>query len=207
MDIVIESWDRVRDWWYTLSFSPLQKRALLIIALVIAIFSTVFLVSGRSQEVAAVERPAEMTFADLSADIMVDVAGGVLRPGVYTLPTNSRVVDAIKAAGGLAQGADASDVNQARILKDGEQIYIYPASQGWRGSTGKKVTSAPRGPISINRATAKDFESLKGIGPVLAKRIVSYRKENGPFTSVEDLLNVPGIGESIFAKFKSKIRV
>ena len=202
MNTILDALEPLRSWWFNLSFTSLQKRALLAIALVVVALSTFFIISGRTEEVAAIERPAEMTFAEISPDIIVDVAGGVLHPGVYTLPTNSRVVDAIKAAGGLAKGADASDVNQARLLKDGEQIFIYSKS----GATGRAVRRAS-GPISINRASAKEFESLQGIGPVLAKRIVSYRKENGPFTTVEDLLNVPGIGESTFTKFKSKIRV
>ena len=202
MNTILDALEPLRSWWFNLSFTSLQKRALLAIALVVVALSTFFIISGRTEEVAAIERPAEMTFAEISPDIIVDVAGGVLHPGVYTLPTNSRVVDAIKAAGGLAKGADASDVNQARLLKDGEQIFIYSKS----GAPGRAVRRAS-GPISINRASAKEFESLQGIGPVLAKRIVSYRKENGPFTTVEDLLNVPGIGESTFTKFKSKIRV
>ena len=202
MNTILDALEPLRSWWFNLTFTSLQKRALLAIALVVVALSTFFIISGRTEEVAAIERPAEMTFAEISPDIIVDVAGGVLHPGVYTLPTNSRVVDAIKAAGGLAKGADASDVNQARLLKDGEQIFIYSKS----GTPGGAVRRAS-GPISINRASAKEFESLQGIGPVLAKRIVSYRKENGPFTTVEDLLNVPGIGESTFTKFKSKIRV
>ena len=202
MNTILDALEPLRSWWFNLTFTSLQKRALLAIALVVLALSTFFIISGRTEEVAAIERPAEMTFAEISPDIIVDVAGGVLHPGVYTLPTNSRVVDAIKAAGGLIKGADASDVNQARLLKDGEQIFIYSKS----GASGGVVRRAS-GPLSINRASAKEFESLQGIGPVLAKRIVSYRKENGPFTAVEDLLNVPGIGESTFTKFKSKIRV
>ena len=202
MDKILDTVEAIKSWWFDLHFSTLQKRALLVSAVIIALVSTFFLINGRTQEVAAVERPQEMTFTDIAPDIIVDVAGGVVRPGVYTLATNSRVVDAIKAAGGLAKGADASDVNQARLLKDGEQIYIYPKAVS-APFTARKVS----GPISINRASAKEFESLQGIGPVLAQRIVSYRKEHGTFATVEDLLNVPGIGGSTFAKFKNKIRL
>ena len=136
---------------------------------------------------------------------MVDVAGAVINPGVYSLPLNARVFEAIKAAGGLKKGADTSDINQARILRDGEQIYVYPTTT----SSGGVARPAMRknGPVMINRATVKDFESLDGIGPVLANRIVSYRKINGPFAAVEDLLKVPGIGQSKFAQFKEKLRV
>jgi competence protein ComEA len=124
---------------------------------------------------------------------------------VYSLPLNARVVEAIKAAGGIKKGADTSDINQARILKDGEQIYVYPASTRSGGTSRAAVRK--NGPIMINRATVKDFESLDGIGPVLANRIVTYRKTNGPFTAIEDLLKVPGIGQNKFAQFKEKLRV
>lgn len=202
MNKLFDALEPIRTWWFELTFTPLQKRALLAIALVVALLSTFFIFSARTEGVVIPERPAEIGFLETPPDIIIDVAGGVMHPGVYTLPTNSRVVDAIKAAGGLAKGADASDINQARVLKDGEQIFIYPKA----GSAPSKARKAS-GPISINRASAKEFEALQGIGPVLAKRIISYRKEHGPFIFIEDLLNVPGIGESTFAKFKSKIRV
>jgi competence protein ComEA len=105
----------------------------------------------------------------------------------------------------LKKGADTSDINQARILRDGEQIYVYPTTTSAGGVSRPAVRK--NGPIMINRATVKDFESLDGIGPVLANRIVSYRKINGPFAAVEDLLKVPGIGQSKFAQFKEKLRV
>jgi competence protein ComEA len=97
-------------------------------------------------------------------------------------------------------------------LKDGEQIYVYPNSPSSSYSSGgssraKRAPVRASGPVAINRATAKEFESLDGIGPVLASRIVSYRKTNGAFTAIEDLKKVPGIGEITFAKFKEKLRV
>lgn len=202
MNNILDALEPLRAWWFNLTFTPIQKRALLALALVIALLSTFFIFSARTEGVEIRERAEEIGFLQSPSEIFVDVAGGVMRPGVYTLPTNSRVIDAIKAAGGLAKGADASDVNQARMLKDGEQIYIYSKSSSSAG-----IARRANAPLSINRASAKEFESLQGIGPVLAKRIVSYRKESGPFTSVDDLLNVPGIGESTFAKFKNKIRV
>jgi competence protein ComEA len=137
--------------------------------------------------------------------IFVDVTGAVNTPGVYTLTASSRVIDAIKAAGGSAPGADLSTINLARVLADGEQIYVDAAvtnSKGVRVSTTKHS-----GPININRATVGDFDSLDGIGPVIANRIVSYRKTHGPFITVEDLQKVSGIGAAKFAQIKSKIRV
>ncbi|CAN2235272.1 ComEA DNA uptake protein and related DNA-binding proteins [Candidatus Planktophila dulcis] len=194
----------LRNWWGDLHYSSLQKRGLAIIACLVILISALFVLRGSSQEVIAAPAPLEMESISQQT-LMVDVAGAVMNPGVYSLPLNARVFEAIKAAGGLKKGADTSDINQARILRDGEQIYVYPTTT----SSGGVARPAMRknGPVMINRATVKDFESLDGIGPVLANRIVSYRKINGPFAAVEDLLKVPGIGQSKFAQFKEKLRV
>ena len=197
--------DQVSNWWGDLHYSSLQKRGLAIIAGLVIAITALFVMRGSSQEVIAA--PAPLEFESISMQtLMVDVAGAVVNPGVYSLPLNARVVEAIKAAGGLKKGADTSDINQARILKDGEQIYVYPAALSGNGGVTRPAIRK-NGPIMINRATVKDFESLDGIGPVLANRIINYRKSNGPFTAIEDLLKVPGIGQSKFAQFKEKLRV
>ena len=136
--------------------------------------------------------------------LVIDVQGEVKTPGVYELPINSRVTDAIKAAGGAKVSADLSYINQARMIKDGEQIYIDRKSSGI--STSRRSSSVT-GIININRATAKELDKLPGIGPVIASRIVEYRKINGSFQTIEDLKKVQGIGASTLEKFKSKIRV
>jgi len=195
---------KLSNWWGELHYSSLQKRGLAIIALLVLVITALFVMRGSSQEVIAAPAPLEIESSALQT-LMVDVAGAVINPGVYSLPLNARVFEAIKAAGGLKKGADTSEINQARILRDGEQIYIYPTTTSAGGISRPAVRK--NGPIMINRATVKDFESLDGIGPVLANRIVSYRKINGPFAAVEDLLKVPGIGQSKFAQFKEKLRV
>jgi competence protein ComEA len=199
-----ETLSKISNWWSELRYSSLQKRGLAIIALVVIVFTALYVLRGSSQEVIAAPAPLEIETISQQT-VMVDVAGAVIHPGVYSLPLNARVVEAIKAAGGLKKGADTSDINQARILKDGEQIYVYP----YTTSTGKTSRTSIRknGPILINRATTKEFESLDGIGPVLANRIITYRKANGPFNAIEDLLKIPGIGQSKFAQFKEKLRV
>ena len=195
----------IRNWWGDLHYSSLQKRGLAIIAGLVVAITALFVMRGSSQEVVAAPAPLEIESISMQT-LMVDVAGAVVNPGVYSLPLNARVVEAIKAAGGLKKGADTSDINQARILKDGEQIYVYPAVLSGSGGVSRSAIRK-NGPIMINRATVKDFESLDGIGPVLANRIVTYRKTNGPFSAIEDLLKVPGIGQSKFAQFKEKLRV
>ena len=197
---------QVNTWWSQLHYSSLQKRGLAIVAALVVLISALFVARGSSQEVVAAPIPLEIETV-FEQTLMIDVAGAVVNPGVYSLPLNARVFEAIKAAGGLKKGADASDVNQARILKDGEQIYIYPTSQSFTSSSGTKKTVRKNGPIMINRASVKEFESLDGIGPVLANRIVAFRKINGAFAAIEDLLKVPGIGSRTFAKFKEKLRV
>ena len=195
----------IKNWWGDLHYSSLQRRGLAIIAGLVVAITALFVMRGSSQEVVAAPAPLEIESISMQT-LMVDVAGAVVNPGVYSLPLNARVVEAIKAAGGLKNGADTSDINQARILKDGEQIYVYPAALSGNGGV-SRAAIRKNGPIMINRATVKDFESLDGIGPVLANRIVTYRKTNGPFSAIEDLLKVPGIGQSKFAQFKEKLRV
>ena len=185
--------ENFRSWWSHISFSLPQKRSLLALSAIVVAFSAFFVVRGTSQEIEVVA--PELTVTESVAEVTVDVAGAVNKPGVYSLPINSRVIDAIKAAGDTLKGADLSDINLARVIKDGEQVYIYPPQKG-----GSSVRVSPQrakakqtGPIALNRASAKELESLDGIGPVLAARIVAYRKVNGPFLNVEDLLKVSGI--------------
>jgi competence protein ComEA len=202
--------EKVSTWWGELHYTSIQKKGLATIAMLVVAISALFVTRGSSQEVIAA--PVEFETPAISQSLIIDVAGAVKKPGVYSLPANSRVVDAIRMAGGLRISADTSDINQARLLKDGEQIYVYPNSPSSSYSRGgstraKRAPVRVAGPVAINRATAKEFESLDGIGPVLASRIVSYRKANGAFTAIEDLKKVPGIGEITFAKFKEKLRV
>ena len=195
--------EKAHNWWSDLHYSATQKRALAFVALLVLLISGLFVARGASQEVVAA--PVALEVQTITQELMVDVAGAVITPGVYSLPINSRVVEAIKAAGGLKKGADTSDINQARILKDGEQIYVFAATTS-SGGVAKRVVRK-NGPVRINRATVKEFEALDGIGPVLANRIVAYRKINGPFTVIEDVMKVSGIGAGTFAKFKEKLRV
>jgi competence protein ComEA len=192
-------------WWQDLTFSSTQKRSLLVIAGIALVVSGAYVLRPTSaneiQEVPMLETQA------ISTQITVDVAGAVASPGVYSLAANSRVVDAITAAGQILKGADTSDLNLARIMKDGEQIYVYPKATSFTRSGTTRATTVRRGPLAINRATAKELEALDGIGPVLAARIVTYRSANGPFATVEDLLKVSGIGAAKFAQFKEKVRV
>ena len=202
MTNITQAFERISNWWYELHYSRIQKRALLILGALIIVFSSLIVVGGNSHEVVA---PPVVAVQIAAPEIFVDVTGAVTKPGVYTLAANSRVIDAIKAAGDSAPGADLSTINLARVLSDGEQIYVDATIIN---SAGKRVSKTVHsGPINVNRATAGQLDSLDGIGPVIAKRIIEYRKVNGPFATVEDLQKVSGIGTVKFAIIKSKLRV
>jgi competence protein ComEA len=204
MDQLQQQWDRFTQWWVDLHFTTMQRRTLGVIAAVLIALSLFVVVSGKSEEV-VVEAivPTQM----IAPALIIDVTGEVVSPGVYELPAGSRVIDAIKAAGGARPKAALSDLNLARVIKDGEQIYVDPVYKAGVTIRAGSKAAAPRGPININRASTSELDSLDGIGPVIAKRIIAYRTINGPFIAVEDLLKVSGIGDAKFAQFKEKIRV
>jgi competence protein ComEA len=202
MEYFSQIFENLSNWWYDLNFTPIQKRALLAIAGVVVLLSIAIVVRGNNHEVTA---PPLVVTEVQAPQIFVDVTGAVNNPGVYTLNASSRVIDAIKAAGDSAPGADLSTINLARILADGEQIYVDSTQINSKGVRVSK--SVHSGPININRATIGEFDSLDGIGPVIAARIVAFRKTNGPFSTIEDLQKVSGIGVVKFAQIKAKIRV
>jgi competence protein ComEA len=202
MDQLRDAFESITQWWFDLHFSRNQKIALSIIASVVLALSVLTVLRGNTQINAAPEI-IPVTIAE--PEILVDVTGAVNNPGVYTLTGRSRVIDAIKAAGDSAPGADLSTINLARVLNDGEQIYVDSTvvnSSGQRVS--KKVSS---GPVNINRATLRQLDALDGIGPVIAGRIIEYRKKNGSFLTIDDLQKVSGIGAAKFAQIKSKVRI
>lgn len=126
--------------------------------------------------------------------LTIHVGGWVAKPGLVEVAGGSRVADAIAAAGGTLPGADLSALNLASVLIDGEQIVVSPPSGASTASE-----QADHGPIRLNSATAAELDELPGVGPVIAQRIVDFREANGPFGAVEDLLDVPGIGEAKLA--------
>lgn len=144
--------------------------------------------------------------AGTPAELVVDVAGKVRRPGIVVLPAGSRVVDAIEAAGGARRGVDLSSLNLARPLTDGEQILVGtgPAPQGPGGGTasGGQAGGTPPGTtlVNINLATLDQLDTLPGVGPVTAQAIVDWRTRHGGFTAVDDLLEVDGIGDATLQK-------
>jgi competence protein ComEA len=133
--------------------------------------------------------------------IRVHVSGAVAAPGVVQLASTAIVADAIAAAGGAVGMADLASVNLAAPLRAGERIVVPNV-----GSQTNGPMSSDDGGIDLNSAGATELESLPGVGPVLAQRIVTYREERGPFVVIEDLLDVPGIGEAKLSQMRDSIR-
>lgn len=162
---------------------------------------------------APVEPAAEQDGAAMAAgQIVVHVVGAVRKPGVYDFPDGARVVDAVKAAGGFTKRADRQQINLARPLVDGEQLVIPARGSAASGAVGPGPTAGGTGAagstkVNINLATAADLETLPGIGPVLAERIVAYREQHGPFRSVTDLQKVSGIGPKIYEGLEPVVTV
>ena len=143
--------------------------------------------------------------SEMPVELIINVAGKVNNPGVYQLPQGSRVIDAIKAAGNQRNGVDISDINLARVLIDGEQILVgSPKPSSGKAAT-KKITID--NPLDINRATIRQLDTLPGIGPVTAQRIIDYRTKVGRINSVDELKKISGLGGAKFEEIKSLLRV
>ncbi|MFC8274932.1 helix-hairpin-helix domain-containing protein [Streptomyces sp. NPDC057271] len=197
---------------------PRTLAALAVVLVVAAGFAGRYFWAGRPEAVRAPEivREAPMPESEASpvvsagptsaaspSGVVVDVSGKVRRPGVLTLPTGSRVADALRAAGGVRPGTDLTGLNRARILMDGEQVAVgVPAAAVVGGGAGVGTGTGPAAgtraaPLSLNVATVEQLDTLPGVGPVLAQHIVDHRTEHGGFRSVAELREVNGIGDAI----------
>lgn len=149
-------------------------------------------------------------------EIVVDVSGKVRDPGIHSLPSGSRVADALRAAGGVRPGTNTDGLNRARFLVDGEQVVVggpapaqVPVGVGGTaigGAPGAAAGAAPAAPVSLNTATVEQLDTLPGVGPVLAQHIVDYRAQHGGFRSVGELREVNGIGDRRFADLRDLVR-
>ena len=142
-----------------------------------------------------------------TAGLYVHVSGAVRAPGLYLLPAGARVVDAIAAAGGFADDADRDGVNLARPVDDGEQLPVPRVGEAPPAVGSTTGAGASNGRVDLNSADAALLETLPRIGPALAERIIAWRDDNGPFTSVEDLLAVPGIGDKMLESLRDLVVV
>lgn len=156
-----------------------------------------------TQEVAVATTPAGAATSE--ADLYVHVSGAVQAPGLYVLPQGARVVDAVAAAGGFTEDADRDAVNLARTVTDGEQLPVPRV--GETPATGVAAGSSVDGRVNLNTADAVQLEELPRVGPALAERIIAWRDDNGRFTSVDDLLAVPGIGDKMLSSLRDLVTV
>jgi competence protein ComEA len=141
----------------------------------------------------------------VSQEEAVYVTGAVAKPGVYYLPQESRVQDALEAAGGPTVNADLDRVNLAQRVHDEDQIYVPEIGEENLPATSSGGSG--EGLLDINTASAAELESLPGIGPVLAQSIVDYREAHGPFGTVEEIMEVQGIGQAVFEEIRELITV
>lgn len=222
----------MKQYWnreFLLSNKKRIIKATAIVCLAAAAFF-VFVLNGeeRAQEPAVIQT-GEETLAGSEAGetkeseetaagpIVVDVGGAVKTPQVVELEADSRVADAISAAGGLKDNADTAGINQAAFLTDGEKVYIpvrgetVPGAASGSGQTSQMAQAGSGtdtgGKININTATSEELQTLNGVGPATAEKILDYRAANGGFKSLEDLKNVSGIGDKTFEKLKEHIMV
>lgn len=149
--------------------------------------------TSESTAVSPLASSAATPLVSSAAGVVVHVTGAVRNPGVYRLEEGSRVDDALRAAGGLSDGAAEWSINRAAPLTDGAQVYV--PQQDEAGQLPAAADASP-GRINLNTAGVEELDELPGIGPALAQRIVDYREAHGPFGSLEELLEVSGIGQS-----------
>ena len=183
-----------------------QRRGLLLVfTLSIGIGAFYFLNSRPQPATQAVDVVTPLINQVEQSKLIINVAGKVKSPGVYQLPPGSRVIDAIEAAGNHLKGVDISDINLARLLIDGEQILVGGNRLQSSKSVTRKITVD--NPLDINRATLAQLDTLPGIGPVTAQRIIDYRNKVGRINALDELKKISGLGGAKFEEIKSLLRV
>lgn len=183
-----------------------QRRGLILVfTLSIGLGAFYFLNSRPQSATQAVDVVTPLINQVEQSKLIINVAGKVKSPGVYQLPPGSRVIDAIEAAGNHLKGVDISDINLARLLVDGEQILVGGNRLQSSKSVARKITVD--NPLDINRATLAQLDTLPGIGPVTAQRIIDYRNKVGRINTLDELKKISGLGGAKFEEIKSLLRV
>lgn len=183
-----------------------QRRGLILVfTLSIGVGAFYFLNSRPQPATQAVDVVTPLINQVEQSKLIINVAGKVKSPGVYQLPPGSRVIDAIEAAGNHLKGVDISDINLARLLVDGEQILVGENRIKSSKSVARKITVD--NPLDINRATLAQLDTLPGIGPVTAQRIIDYRNKVGRINDLDELKKISGLGGAKFEEIKSLLRV
>jgi competence protein ComEA len=198
------------------------RAAAIAVALIVLAAGMVWYRAGLSQRgvdvAGAIPQAGETTSVPVAATtttttvVVVHVAGAVVRPGLYRLPAGSRVADAIDLAGGPQRRAELDRLNLAARLADGQRVAVSRRGEPPPPGPVEALTAAadgttPAGPIDLNTAGMAELETLPGVGPATARKILEERTRRGGFRSVRDLLGVPGIGDRRFAELRNRVRV
>lgn len=186
----------------------MYKKSMLVLLLLIAAIGGGMLYGSYTQEEAVTLDAAESgERSEQAAVITVYVTGAVNKPGVVTVDEGARTADAVNACGGLLPTADREHINMAQVLKDGQKVKV-PERSGEEAKSveGKQSAKADgSGMVNINTADEKELDTLPGIGPAMAKRIIEYRETEGSFQQIEDIKKIRGIGDAKFNKMKEKL--
>ena len=177
-----------------------NRKLVLLVGLTVAAVVAILVSLNSAKPIAATTEETSLPLVVKLPDFYVHIVGEVVKPGIYDLPSDSRIFDAVFAAGGFTENADQSSINLARAVGDGEQIIVLAKGVNPQGSS----LTQSAGLISLNRASQAELETLPGVGPTLAARIIDWRLANGGFKKIEDLKNVTGIGSKLFAQIKTK---
>ena len=193
-------------------FMPMYKKSLLVL-LVIALFSAgITYYRLNNQDIDIIDNEEELTDNTPNSMITVYVSGEVNKPGLIQIDSNARISDAITACGNFTPLADKNAINLAQKLSDGTHIQVPTIKNS--ANTTSSTNNSSNSPndksndlVNINTATNEELDTLPGVGPATAEKILNYRQEHGNFQSIEDLKNVKGIGEAKFNKLQDKISI
>lgn len=186
---------------------PLFRKSMLVLLLIVAVAGGAAFYGMQSQRDAVVLDAAETPAAQEAAGITVYVTGAVQQPGVVSVAAGARTADAVNACGGLLPQADAEKVNMAQPLKDGQQIRVPEKKAAGAASGSAAVGKEEDGRVNLNTADAKTLDTLPGVGPATAQKIIDYRESEGGFQSPEDLMKIKGIGQAKYEKLKDKVTI
>lgn len=185
-----------------------QLKRIGIVALLVVAGFAAFAINGSSDGAEVVEdETASSTGVQETATIFVDIGGAVKTPMLAELPEDSRVEDAITAAGGLTEESDLSGINRAEFLEDGQKIYIPSLEEDNGDGADFSKWEESSAKVNINTADSTTLQTLNGVGPATAEKIIDYRNDNGRFRRLEDLKNVSGIGDKTYDKLKDDITI
>lgn len=193
---------KIRD---SVQSSPTGGKRLILGAGAAAFLAIVFIATNSNPAAEPLEaEPSHSSSADSQIsqpEIFVHIVGAVVSPGIYKLSPGDRVMDVVFAAGGFLANSDQASVNLARAVTDGEQVLVFEKGNN---SNTAAVNGASQ-LMSLSRASAAELESLPGIGPTIAGRIIDWREANGGFKAVKDLLKVSGVGQKLFDGLKGEV--